>query len=306
MTSWLYSKRFRRLLQGLLLAGLFAALIAALSFGLNYKHPDGRLESYGLAGSVAGRLFTARQAAGFFPVGGDGRLRFNLENFSKETFRLRIRCERKSCDVPGEIKLAPGLTKVTLKNLRGPAYLLFDWDRKPSSGIVLTLLPTREYKFFRRALLFCGLLALILLMVTLKGAGGVLSRKHFVYFTLLFFIFFFLVLERSIIHLTGDEPHYMVQAESIAHDFDLDLRNNYDKAYYYTYYPGWLNPQAFTRADGRFIFAHYILPSLLTLPAFVDRIFGLQLNHFLVAKLLICFFFANLCAGLVFVFFSSA
>src|SRR5437867_1259942 len=29
--------------------------------------------------------------------------------------------------------------------------------------------------------------------------------------------------------VTGDEPHYLIMADSVAHDFDLDLRNNYER-----------------------------------------------------------------------------
>src|SRR5271169_4573197 len=68
---------------------------------------------------------------------------------------------------------------------------------------------------------------------------------------------------------TGDEPHYLVAAESLARDGDFDLRNNYNPAVYLDWYPAPnLNPQVQARPDGAQYLIHtYGLP-LLIAPAF--------------------------------------
>ncbi|MBI3764783.1 MAG: hypothetical protein HY260_23325 [Chloroflexi bacterium] len=72
---------------------------------------------------------------------------------------------------------------------------------------------------------------------------------------------------------TGDEPHYLIAAHSIAYDNDLDLRNNYDPNVYLGWYttPG-LAHQTRTRADGAEFLVHtYGLPFLIA-PAY--RLWG--------------------------------
>ncbi|MEP7359727.1 MAG: hypothetical protein ABI847_20920, partial [Anaerolineales bacterium] len=68
---------------------------------------------------------------------------------------------------------------------------------------------------------------------------------------------------------TGDEPHYLVAAASLARDGDLDLRNNYDPAVYLDWYTANnLTPHVKTRADGaEFLIHTYGLPFLIA-PAF--------------------------------------
>ncbi len=63
----------------------------------------------------------------------------------------------------------------------------------------------------------------------------------------------------------GDEPHYLVFAHSLAHDFDLDLRNNYVPETIVRYHPDpALRVWAIERADGRLLSISYIgLPLLL-------------------------------------------
>jgi len=68
---------------------------------------------------------------------------------------------------------------------------------------------------------------------------------------------------------TGDEPHYLVAAASLARDGDFDLRNNYDPAVYLDWYTANnLTPHVKTRADGaEFLIHTYGLP-LLIAPAY--------------------------------------
>src|SRR6266851_4907202 len=68
---------------------------------------------------------------------------------------------------------------------------------------------------------------------------------------------------------TGDEPHYLIAADSLVRDGDLDLRNNYAPKVYLDWYPGaTLDRQVKTRADGAQFLVHtYGLPFLIA-PAY--------------------------------------
>jgi hypothetical protein len=49
---------------------------------------------------------------------------------------------------------------------------------------------------------------------------------------------------------TGDEPHYLLLAQSIVADRDLDVENNYTRRDYAPYYPGELEPHWYVRGLG--------------------------------------------------------
>src|SRR5258706_1029740 len=68
---------------------------------------------------------------------------------------------------------------------------------------------------------------------------------------------------------TGDEPHYLVAADSLVRDGDFDLRNNYDPGVYLDWYasPN-LAPQVKQRADGAQFLIHTYGLSLLIAPAY--------------------------------------
>jgi len=67
---------------------------------------------------------------------------------------------------------------------------------------------------------------------------------------------------------SGDEPHYLVMAQSLWRDHDLDLRNEYEGEEWSEYTPGPVRPHwGSPRADGRPFPAHSPgLPLLLALP----------------------------------------
>ncbi len=70
--------------------------------------------------------------------------------------------------------------------------------------------------------------------------------------------------------LSGDEPHYLLIAQSLIHDGDLDLSNNYqNKDYKQFYHRGDLQPQALEHViDGKRYSHHPLGPVLLVLPGF--------------------------------------
>ena len=68
---------------------------------------------------------------------------------------------------------------------------------------------------------------------------------------------------------TGDEPHYLIAADSLVRDLDFDLRNNYDPGVYLDWYPSpTLDRQVKTRADGAQFLVHTYGLSLLIAPAY--------------------------------------
>jgi hypothetical protein len=82
---------------------------------------------------------------------------------------------------------------------------------------------------------------------------------------------------------TGDEPHYLIAAHSLAYDGDFDLSNNYDPDVYQNWYTvADIGRQVRIRADGAQFLVHtYGLPLLL---APVYRLFGVAgVPYFLAA-----------------------
>jgi hypothetical protein len=69
----------------------------------------------------------------------------------------------------------------------------------------------------------------------------------FLYFLLLCFLMF--VVSSRTMPPTGDEPHYLIVAHSVALDRDISLLNNYQKQHYRYFYPGELAKRTSPSAD---------------------------------------------------------
>jgi hypothetical protein len=68
---------------------------------------------------------------------------------------------------------------------------------------------------------------------------------------------------------SGDEPHYLLMAQSLWREGDLDLRDNVERGDYRAYFPGTLSPHwGAPRADGRPFPAHSPGLPLLLAPAY--------------------------------------
>lgn len=66
---------------------------------------------------------------------------------------------------------------------------------------------------------------------------------------------------------TGDEPHYLVTALSVAEDRSLDVRDEYAERAYAPFHEATLRPQAKELEDGRLVEPHDpLLPALLAVP----------------------------------------
>ncbi len=71
------------------------------------------------------------------------------------------------------------------------------------------------------------------------------------------------------LQVSGDEPHYLVMAQSLWRDHDLDLRDEYDGEEWAEFVPGPLRPHwGAPRADGRPFPAHSPGLPLLLAPAY--------------------------------------
>jgi len=74
---------------------------------------------------------------------------------------------------------------------------------------------------------------------------------------------------------TGDEPHYLLLTQSMVHDRDLDVENNYTQRDYAPYYSGDLEPHWYVRGVGnRGILYHLPGVSALIAPALCSGIGG--------------------------------
>ena len=68
---------------------------------------------------------------------------------------------------------------------------------------------------------------------------------------------------------TGDEPHYLLAAHSLAFDGDFDLSNNYAQRDYLSFYGDWnLTPHTRPGRDGQAVLTHNLGLSLLIAPVY--------------------------------------
>ena len=67
----------------------------------------------------------------------------------------------------------------------------------------------------------------------------------------------------------GDEPHYLAATQSLIHDADLKVANNYERGEYLEYFPGRLEPHFLKRSTSGEIYSiHAPGVSVIVLPAF--------------------------------------
>ena len=95
---------------------------------------------------------------------------------------------------------------------------------------------------------------------------------------------YFSVHDNATIPLTGDEPHYMVEAQSLAQDGDLFLNNNYERQDHFAFYPFTLAPHT-VPGDTLHRAAHYPALPVLLAPVFFGATFHLQIEPYTAAKI---------------------
>jgi len=96
-----------------------------------------------------------------------------------------------------------------------------------------------------------------------------------VYFVSVLFLFFlsFLFYYKGI-YLSGDEPHYIIVAQSLAEDGDFNLNNNYENQTYLRFHPSKLEPHAY-KHNNKLLSFHLPGVSFLMAPFyFIYKIIG--------------------------------
>src|SRR5262245_56220167 len=79
-----------------------------------------------------------------------------------------------------------------------------------------------------------------------------------------------------ILPLSGDEPHYLIMADSIASDFDLDLHNNYLSDFDSRRIYGLVIPHVYNAPRGWMPYHYAGLPVLIALPFKAGGITGVR------------------------------
>lgn len=285
-------------------ASLFVIALIAILLGLanvtRFRPVPEDERVFGFTGSVKGRLFESAFAAGHFTVGASGSLRINLDNFSNERYKLILRTIPRGDRGHRELDVPPGLTRLELHPGRGPVYLEFRWNRPPR-GVILNTVQSSEYRRFKvlmYALLgLAGFAGLFFFVSAVDERTRGRKRAPTAVFFFLFAAYFF-VFENALIPLTGDEPHYLVLAESLVRDADLRVENNYESIWRHLYYPGAIDRHTTPTPHGD-IASHYPLLSLLLTPALAGAAIGLPVDPYTGGKL-IAVLLAALTGALVF------
>jgi hypothetical protein len=141
-------------------------------------------------------------------------------------------------------------------------------DRVPSLGVL------RGPAALALVAIGVGVLLGRALAPRLSRWGAALERRPAALFALAFALYAAVGLHYAAgVQVSGDEPHYLVMAQSLWRDHDLDLRDEYDGEEWGEFVPGPLRPHwGAPRADGRPYPAHS--PGLPMLIAPVYAAFG--------------------------------
>jgi hypothetical protein len=91
---------------------------------------------------------------------------------------------------------------------------------------------------------------------------------------------------------SGDEPHYLLISESLVHDGDVDLKNDYREQRYHEFYPGHIDPHVntsiFTSASPHWYSMHGVGLGAALVPAFAaDGAHGATVAMVVVAVLVL-------------------
>jgi hypothetical protein len=235
-----------RLFLLFLLAALGGWGLGEAAWGLSLQEhsfawPDWERSGFWLAGAVGGSGFCLAAAA---------YLRLGLEMEWLDCLRL------------GSLALLPGLA--------GPAWKLFCRPLLPPPHD----LALRSLQVFWAALVISGLALSLLALLAQAARGRLLTRfsPKSAALRLGACLWIFYLLSGAWPwgwRNTGDQPHYLLMARSLAFDHDLDLANNYKQAEWRAFYdrPD-LAPQYPARPDGSLYSEHKPLLPLLAAPLF--------------------------------------
>jgi len=91
---------------------------------------------------------------------------------------------------------------------------------------------------------------------------------------------------------SGDEPHYLLVSESLVHDGDVDLKNDYHQARYHAFYAGHIDPHVntsiFTSASPHWYSMHGVgLPAVLVPAYAADGAHGATVEMVVIAAIVL-------------------
>ena len=268
-----------KIIKYLVLVCISIAVISGLSFALNYNNKEKTFVSYGIAGNPFTIKFTGKNAARYFMTGVSRQQRVRFFNGGSGVYGLKLLLDGQSYG--SQIQIPQGVTEVRIKSEKSPVHIEFQWDRQPDD-IFMFPVETDEMRWFLRTVYIASFLSLVyaLLCLYMKRKISVIPdwSVAVIFFGIALFVF-----SRATVPLIGDEAHYMLMAESLVNDGDLNMRNNVLSNTHYIYASG-LTDIHETKSGNP---VHYpLLPVILT-PAFIGATFGLQTDPYTMSKFLV-------------------
>lgn len=281
-----WERQVHKILRILYILGLVVLVLSGAVYALNQKIPKGGYGNFPIAyGRVQGNekllVFLDREVGLPFLVGRNG-LKFNIQNPNQEGYQLTLESNE---GYRGNFLILPGTNRVEVPVAKGPAFLHWSWDKIPD-GIIASKLLTPEYKWAVRSIYFLGGLSFLLCVYFFLRSPPFLFGEIFVIVFIMLFSVYFYVFHNAVIPLTGDEPHYLIQSQSIAHDGDLDLTNDYRDRNYALFFPEIIDAHTYRSGEKEYSI-HYPLLSVGLSPVFWDRFLGIQIHPYVVAKMVI-------------------
>ncbi|EQA37923.1 putative membrane protein [Leptospira inadai serovar Lyme str. 10] len=236
--------------------------------------------------------------AGCFSKGVEKKFHFTIANATEQENHLEIYENLKKL---GDWPIKKGISNIDLISDRSTINLSFKLKIPPQAQNHLFLFQkkTIEFKTFYR--LTIVLLVISLLILILKFPLLIKSKlKYYTLMWILSFSIYFMLFSHSPISLIGDEPHYLIVAESIIENHDLSMKNQYD-----TTKPSLL----FRDFDHHTLSingverpAHYPFLALYLAPAFLNQNGRIHADPVLAGKCLMILISTTLSAFLLFTF----
>lgn len=214
-------------LQRAALVFWLVALLGPLSQSLHWTRPATG-GPRGIVGSLPTLAISDKQALAYFPVGRSNRLRLTFANRTDAPFlvELRTAAQHLSFEVP------PGLISQDLRSQGGPLAVEFRVVPAPvvdhragRLDLLVGARATAELVWFLRLTAIACVAAFLALL------GSAIQGREFRTYRLSFFLLVFgigvWVWSRSKGIIVGDELEYLLVAESLTRDLDLDLANQW-------------------------------------------------------------------------------
>ena len=240
------------------------------------------------------------RAESCFSGGREKQISFTITNTLKNSIDLKI---LKSNSISYSVDLEPGINHIKFKVPNsGLNHFVFEIDDAVISDpfIFLNVANSAEYELFSTLIFVSAIFSFLAVVFYITG-----TEKNFRSSTaillfhsiIMFFGFYIYILNHWPVFYIGDEPHYMLMAESLMQDFDLNLENQYGEQ---THSLFMRNYDPHTVQNGGLISPlHYPFLSLVLMPSFSGQLAGFYLNPVYAGKI-ISVLIASITAGFIF------